>query len=134
MNFKYRDDLILALRNYQRPFKSLCRRTTVEGLGDNFLDWLVAIEKSVVLLSDACSDNIPEDLYEDLRVALEVLDGIYDTLDCFPEVYNVENSFKIPAMPLLTEVLRRGLSEWDKEQLALEAMTYGKLRFDWGLN
>lgn len=125
----HKEDLLLTFKNYQRPFKTLCRRKATINLGDDFLKQLSIFEEELTSLSSTVSKEI----YDILQSKLEHLDAIYDTLDCMPEVYNVEPTFRIPAMLLMTSVLRRGITELDRTNLSMEVTMFNKLPFDWSL-
>ena len=125
----HKEDLLLTFKNYQKPFKTLCRRKATTNLGDDFLKQLRIFEEELINLPTTVS----EEIYDILRSKLEHLDAIYDTLDCMPEVYNVEPTFRIPAMLLMTSVLNRGITELDRTNLSREVSMFNKLPFDWGL-
>lgn len=122
----YKEDLVLCLNNYKKPFKAMCRRKTLKNFDREFYSDLLTLITSI----EKASEEISEESYIDLKDVLSAFDGIYDTLDTYPEAYGIDY-IKLPSMPSLVRVLDDGITEEHKELMKKSENIFGRLPFDW---
>ena len=88
--------LVLALDNYKQMINKLPKTV----LNEHF--------KDIKDLISSAKKDLKEGNKADLLEALDLLDCVYDTLDCAPEVYGLPDTYRPRAMPNLTDMYRAG--------------------------
>ena len=64
--------------------------------------------------------SLNKEEYTELLEAINMFDNFYEILECYPEEIAIPSKFKRVALPLMSEVLRSGLTELDFERLKMK--------------
>ena len=64
--------------------------------------------------------SLSKEEYSELLEIIDMLDNFYEIIDCYPEEISLPSKFKRVALPLISQVLRSGLTELDFERLKMK--------------
>lgn len=64
--------------------------------------------------------SLSKEEYTDLLETINMFDNFYEVIECYPEEIAIPSKFKRIALPLMSEVLRSGLTELDFERLKMK--------------
>ena len=64
--------------------------------------------------------SLSKEEYTDLLETINMFDNFYEVIECYPEEIAIHSKFKRIALPLMSEVLRSGLTELDFERLKMK--------------
>lgn len=79
-------------------------------------------------------DSLSKEEYTELLETMNMFDDFYEVIECYPEEVSIPPGFKRVALPLMSEVLRSGLTELDFERLkAKESIINYYKPFAWSL-
>lgn len=64
--------------------------------------------------------SLSKEEYAELLETIDMFDNFYEIIECYPEEIAIPSKFKRIALPLISEVLRSGLTELDFERLKMK--------------
>lgn len=64
--------------------------------------------------------SLSKEEYAELLETIDMFDNFYEIIECYPEEIAIPSKFKRIALPLMSEVLRSGLTELDFERLKMK--------------
>lgn len=64
--------------------------------------------------------SLSKEEYTDLLETINMFDNFYEVIECYPEEIAIPSKFKRIALPLMSGVLRSGLTELDFERLKMK--------------
>lgn len=78
--------------------------------------------------------SLSKEEYSELLETIDMFDNFYEIIECYPEKNAIPSKFKRVALPLISEVLRSGLTELDFERLKMKESIAGYYKpFIWSL-
>ena len=79
-------------------------------------------------------NSLSKEDYIEILEMMNMFDDFYEIIECYPEEISIPPEFRRVALPLMSEVLRSGLTELDFEKLkAKESITGYYKPFVWSL-
>ena len=64
--------------------------------------------------------SLSKEEYAELLETINMFDNFYEVIECYPEEIAIPSKFKRVALPLISEVLRSGLTELEFERLKMK--------------
>ena len=79
-------------------------------------------------------NSLSKEEYSELLETMNMFDNFYEIIECYPEEISIPPEFRRVALPLMSEVLRSGLTELDFERLKEKESIAGYYKpFVWSL-